>query len=101
MMQLHSNDGEKKLPCKKLRRGILSDLTIGKYEKYILFSPNDFASQNCAASNCDGIVDSGVEGGSLASRLRLDTEKDKDFVPLPGPLLRKYITYARNFIFPR
>ncbi|OAY84810.1 putative DNA helicase MCM8 [Ananas comosus] len=73
IMALHSNDGEKMLPSKKLRR----------------------------ASNCDGIVDSGVDGGSLASRLRLDTEKDKDFVPLPGPLLRKYITYARNFIFPR
>uniref|UniRef100_A0A6V7QXU4 Probable DNA helicase MCM8 n=1 Tax=Ananas comosus var. bracteatus TaxID=296719 RepID=A0A6V7QXU4_ANACO len=73
IMALHSNDGEKMLPSKKLRR----------------------------ASNCDGIVDCGVDGGSLASRLRLDTEKGKDFVPLPGPLLRKYITYARNFIFPR
>ncbi|XP_078180003.1 minichromosome maintenance 8 isoform X2 [Carex rostrata] len=43
----------------------------------------------------------GIVAGSLASRLRLDPEKDKDFAPLPGPLLRKYITYARNFVFPR
>ncbi|XP_031474928.1 probable DNA helicase MCM8 isoform X1 [Nymphaea colorata] len=41
------------------------------------------------------------KGGSLASRLRLDPREDKDFAPLPVPLLRKYITYARNYIFPR
>ncbi|XP_039132044.1 probable DNA helicase MCM8 [Dioscorea cayenensis subsp. rotundata] len=46
-------------------------------------------------------VDFGVSNGSLASKLRLHPEKDKDFVPLPGSLLRKYIAYARNFVFPR
>lgn len=39
--------------------------------------------------------------GSLASRLKLDPKKDIDFSPLPGPLLRKYIAYAKNFVFPR
>ncbi|KAK8941695.1 hypothetical protein KSP40_PGU011360 [Platanthera guangdongensis] len=32
---------------------------------------------------------------------RLDLAKDKDFIPLPVPLLRKYIAYGRTFIFPR
>ncbi|XP_071700805.1 probable DNA helicase MCM8 [Rutidosis leptorrhynchoides] len=38
---------------------------------------------------------------SLVSRLRLDPVKARDFVPLPGPLLRKYIAYARTYVFPR
>ncbi|CAD5195732.1 unnamed protein product [Musa acuminata subsp. malaccensis] len=49
----------------------------------------------------DKNMEVGVRIGSLSSRLRLDPVKDKDFVPLPGPLIRKYIAYARNFIFPR
>lgn len=49
----------------------------------------------------DKNMEVGVRIGSLGSRLRLDPVKDKDFVPLPGPLIRKYIAYARNFIFPR
>lgn len=43
----------------------------------------------------------GVPSRNLVSRLRLNLVKDKDFVPLQIPLLRKYIAYARNFIFPR
>uniref|UniRef100_A0A0E0DSM6 Probable DNA helicase MCM8 n=1 Tax=Oryza meridionalis TaxID=40149 RepID=A0A0E0DSM6_9ORYZ len=43
----------------------------------------------------------GVGRTSLASRLRLHPEKDKDFCPLPGPLLRKYISYARSHVNPR
>lgn len=39
--------------------------------------------------------------GSLVARLRLDPKKDSGFVPLPAPLLRKYIAYARTYIFPR
>lgn len=39
--------------------------------------------------------------GSLVARLRLDPKKDGGFVPLPAPLLRKYIAYARTYIFPR
>ncbi|XVE61753.1 hypothetical protein DITRI_Ditri06bG0065200 [Diplodiscus trichospermus] len=42
-----------------------------------------------------------VKGGSLVSRLRLDPKKDADFVPLPAVLLRKYIAYARTYVFPR
>ncbi|GER28680.1 DNA replication licensing factor MCM8 [Striga asiatica] len=46
-------------------------------------------------------VDMNVKNGSLVARLRLDPKRDSDFVPLPGPLLRKYIAYARTYIFPR
>ncbi|KAJ8510005.1 hypothetical protein OPV22_000439 [Ensete ventricosum] len=53
------------------------------------------------AMESDKNMEVGVRNGSLASRLRLDPVKDKDFVPLPGPLIRKYIAYARSFIFPR
>ncbi|URD79663.1 ATPase family associated with various cellular activities (AAA) [Musa troglodytarum] len=53
------------------------------------------------AMQSDKNMEVGVRNGSLASRLRLDPVKDEDFVPLPGPLIRKYIAYARNFIFPR
>ncbi|KAJ0476592.1 putative DNA helicase [Helianthus annuus] len=42
-----------------------------------------------------------VKSTSLVSRLRLDPKKDRDFVPLPVPLLRKYIAYARTYVFPR
>jgi DNA helicase MCM8 len=42
-----------------------------------------------------------VRNGSLVSRLRLDPKKDADFAPLPGPLLRKYLAYARTYVFPR
>ncbi|CAN1805557.1 Probable DNA helicase MCM8 [Linum perenne] len=33
--------------------------------------------------------------------LRLCPHKDADFSPLPGSLLRKYIAYARTYVFPR
>ncbi|XP_057865260.1 probable DNA helicase MCM8 isoform X2 [Cryptomeria japonica] len=42
-----------------------------------------------------------LRNGSLAARLRLNPVQDHDFVPLPGPLLRKYIAYAKQFVFPR
>ncbi|KAL9993384.1 putative DNA helicase [Helianthus debilis subsp. tardiflorus] len=42
-----------------------------------------------------------AKNNSLVSRLSLDPRKDRDFVPLPGPLLRKYIAYARTYVFPR
>ncbi|CAN6327935.1 unnamed protein product [Urochloa humidicola] len=43
----------------------------------------------------------GVGGDSFASRLRLHPEKDKDFKPLTGQLLLKYISFAREHVFPR
>jgi DNA helicase MCM8 len=43
----------------------------------------------------------GIDEKKLASRLRLHPEKDRDFVPLPEPLLRKYISYARSYVTPR
>lgn len=57
-------------------------------------------SQIIASQSAEGIDISG-EGGSLVSRLRLDPNTDGDFVPLPVQLLRKYIAYARNYVFPR
>ncbi|EYU41631.1 hypothetical protein MIMGU_mgv1a026728mg, partial [Erythranthe guttata] len=46
-------------------------------------------------------VDMNVRSDSLVAKLRLDPKKDSDFVPLPAPLLRKYIAYARTYVFPR
>lgn len=47
-----------------------------------------------------GGVDLTAKSDSLDAKLRLDS-KDIDFVPLPGPLLRKYIAYARTYVSPR
>lgn len=41
------------------------------------------------------------KGTSLASRLKLEPETDKKFRPLPGPLLQKYIAYAKTYVLPR
>ncbi|CAM6118553.1 unnamed protein product [Calypogeia fissa] len=38
---------------------------------------------------------------SLKTRLKLDRHADRDFEPLPPQLLRKYIAYARQYVFPR
>ncbi|KAM7526251.1 hypothetical protein LguiA_016153 [Lonicera macranthoides] len=55
------------------------------------------AKRLCAASQT---IDLNVKSGSLVSRLRLDP-KDRNFKPLHGSLLRKYIAYARAYVFPR
>ncbi|XP_050227561.1 probable DNA helicase MCM8 [Mercurialis annua] len=73
IMQLHAGYGEHAPAAKKLR----------------------------IASQSNGGINIGVRSGSLISRLRLEPKKDVDFAPLPGPLLRKYIAYARTYIFPR
>ncbi|KAJ3669148.1 hypothetical protein LUZ60_011098 [Juncus effusus] len=57
--------------------------------------------QRTVQNSNNGNAELALGGSSLASRMRLDPEKDKDFAPLPSPLLRKYITYARNFVFPK
>ncbi|PNY09978.1 DNA helicase mcm8-like protein [Trifolium pratense] len=54
-----------------------------------------------SASQNVEVVDLSVRSGSLISRLKLDRRKDSKFAPLPGQLLRKYIAYARSFVFPR
>lgn len=59
------------------------------------------AKRLCTASRDVGGVDQNLRSKSLAARLRLDPQKDADFVPLPGPLIRKYIAYARTYIFPQ
>ncbi|XP_019052777.1 PREDICTED: probable DNA helicase MCM8 isoform X4 [Nelumbo nucifera] len=60
------------------------------------------AKKQCSrALQNDGGIGLSVRAGSLTSRLRLDPKKDRDFVSLPGPLLRKFIAYARSFVFPR
>ncbi|KAL2345025.1 hypothetical protein Fmac_006310 [Flemingia macrophylla] len=81
IMALHAGNGQHS-PALKKRRGDPSD------------------SRASTLQNAEG-VDLGVGSGSLISRLRLDPVKDSDFVPLPGQLLRKYIAYARSFVFPR
>ncbi|XP_057778999.1 probable DNA helicase MCM8 [Salvia miltiorrhiza] len=58
------------------------------------------AKRLCRESRNIRGVDLNVKSGSLVVKLRLDP-KDRDFAPLPGPLLRKYIAYARTYVFPR
>jgi len=52
-------------------------------------------------SPCNVDLGFGVGGNSFASRLRLHPEKDKNFAPLAGQLLRKYISFAREHVHPR
>uniref|UniRef100_A0A0V0GPK9 Putative ovule protein n=1 Tax=Solanum chacoense TaxID=4108 RepID=A0A0V0GPK9_SOLCH len=59
------------------------------------------AKRLCTASLDVREIDMNTKQGSLVARLRLDPKKDSGFVPLPAPLLRKYIAYARTYIFPR
>lgn len=93
-MQLHTRNMAH-LTAKKQRIGTFSfhwfPFQIPEISKFITISAAPF----------DKNLESSVLDGSLASRLRLNPVKDKDFVPLPGSLLRKYIAYARNFVFPR
>ncbi|GAU35335.1 hypothetical protein TSUD_337270 [Trifolium subterraneum] len=77
IMSLHAGSGQH-LQASKKRRG----------------DPPS-ASQNVE------VVDLSVRSGSLISRLKLDRRNDGKFAPLPGQLLRKYIAYARSFVFPR
>ncbi|KAK9724046.1 hypothetical protein RND81_05G044400 [Saponaria officinalis] len=74
IMALHSGYGDKSSTFKKLCRG---------------------GSQSLGQTDISGKTE------TLVSKLRLDPKKDSEFVPLPAPLLRKYIAYARTFIFPR
>ncbi|MED6131074.1 DNA replication licensing factor mcm8 [Stylosanthes scabra] len=83
IMSLHAGTGQNSLALKK-RRGDPS--------------PD---SRTVVSQNAESGVNLGVRSGSLVSRLRLDPERDRDFVPLPSQLLRKYIAYARSFVFPR
>ncbi|XP_057438368.1 probable DNA helicase MCM8 [Lotus japonicus] len=82
IMSLHSGHGQHS-PALKKRRGD---------------QPSD--SRAAVSQNAEG-VDFSVRPGSLISKLKLDPRRDRDFVPLPGQLLRKYIAYARSFVFPR
>ncbi|EEF37149.1 DNA replication licensing factor MCM8, putative [Ricinus communis] len=47
----------------------------------------------------DEVLDKQVSDHIMS--LRLEPTRDVDFAPLPGPLLRKYIAYARTYVFPR
>ncbi|KAK9289862.1 hypothetical protein L1049_008023 [Liquidambar formosana] len=77
----------------------VSDHIISLHAGYGEHSPA--VKKLCKASQNGGGIDITVNSGSLAARLRLDPKKDSDFIPLPGQLLRKYIAYARTFVFPR
>ncbi|KAI4300231.1 hypothetical protein L6164_033629 [Bauhinia variegata] len=82
IMSLHAGYGQNSPAVKKRRGDLPSDSRID-------------VSQNAESVNLGGRSD------SLVSRLRLDPKRDGDFVPLPGQLLRKYIAYARSYVFPR
>ncbi|KAH7437197.1 hypothetical protein KP509_05G060500 [Ceratopteris richardii] len=43
----------------------------------------------------------GGSGSTLAARLRLNSQGDSGFSPLPGPLIQKYVAYAKQYVFPR
>ncbi|KAD4384396.1 hypothetical protein E3N88_24564 [Mikania micrantha] len=62
---------------------------------------NSQTMKKLTASQSVNSTDLNVKSDSLIVRLRLDPRKDNDFVPLPGPLIRKYIAYARTYVFPR
>ncbi|KAJ8422136.1 hypothetical protein Cgig2_002644 [Carnegiea gigantea] len=85
IMALHSSNGDHSPALKKLCRDQITRLTIC----------NQPASQSIGQKNVS------IRSKSLSSRLRLDPKRDGDFVPLPAPLLRKYIAYARTFVSPR
>ncbi|GJX26241.1 probable DNA helicase MCM8 [Tanacetum coccineum] len=72
IMSLHASNGDTSQALKKLKE-----------------------SRSVSSVDLDG------NSGSLVTRLRLDPRNDRDFAPLPGPLLRKYIAYAKTYIFPR
>ncbi|KAK4798089.1 hypothetical protein SAY86_030415 [Trapa natans] len=78
IMSLHARSGEKLPASKRMRR--------------------DASSSESLES---GVMDFNVKSGSLVSRLRLHPQEHRNFVPLPGPLLRKYIAYSRTYVFPR
>lgn len=67
---------------------------------WCFFFLTSYVYKNAATQN-DGGIDMSVRNGSLVSRLRIDPKKEADFAPLPGLLLRKYIAYARTYVFPR
>ncbi|XP_057718737.1 probable DNA helicase MCM8 [Arachis stenosperma] len=83
IMSLHAGTGQHSLALKKRRGDPLPE------------------SGTVVSQNGESGVNLGVRSGSLVSRLRLDPQRDRDFVPLPSQLLRKYIAYARSFVFPR
>ncbi|KAJ6699115.1 DNA HELICASE MCM8 [Salix purpurea] len=76
----------------------VSDHIISLHAGYGEYSP---AAKKLRTASVHGVIDMSIRNGSLVSRLRLDPKKDVDFAPLPGPLLRKYIAYARTYVFPR
>ncbi|CAL4901187.1 unnamed protein product [Urochloa decumbens] len=73
IIALRTNDGDRITPNKRIR----------------------------TVSPCNVDLVLGIGGNSFASRLRLHPEKDKNFKPLSGQLLRKYISFAREHVFPR
>lgn len=77
----------------------LSDHIMALHSGY---GDNSYAVKKlCRAPQSIGRTDVSATSESLMSRLRLDPRKDTEFFPLPAPLLRKYIAYARAFVFPK
>ncbi|KAJ4704837.1 DNA helicase [Melia azedarach] len=77
----------------------VSEHIMSLHSRYHEHSPA--AKKLRIASQNTGGLDVSEKSSSLVYKLRLDPKKDSDFVPLPAQLLRKYIAYARTFVFPR
>nr|XP_017255384.1 PREDICTED: probable DNA helicase MCM8 isoform X2 [Daucus carota subsp. sativus] len=76
----------------------VSDHIMSLHAGYAQQSPA--AKKQRAASINTINLDLHERSGSLISRMRLDPKEDSDFVPLPGPLLRKYVAYAKTYVIP-
>ncbi|KAG6550803.1 hypothetical protein Mapa_007707 [Marchantia paleacea] len=76
-----------------------------RLSEHILALHAGSAKRQHAAKQAFRVIGSvqGLRGNdvSLRSRLKLDPITDRDFAPLPAPLLRKYIAYAKQYVYPR
>lgn len=98
--QLHAKSVEQPPSTKRLCTGLpFTNLYLSK--KYFYTNCSYLFVLFYAALLDVREIDLNAKQGSLVAKLKLDPKKDSDFVPLPGPLLRKYIAYARTYIFPR
>ncbi|WVZ06233.1 hypothetical protein V8G54_019579 [Vigna mungo] len=111
VLALHGGNGQLSPALKKRRGGYFTTSPFGinfEYARsfYILVNP-DLLTVNIVRDQIHlipellyHIMRNLSRSGSLISRLRLDPLRDGDFIPLPGQLLRKYIAYARSYVFP-
>ena len=100
--QLHSNDRDHSASNKRIKTGYYYILFVVPLSVLQLKRKGGLLVLHlCSVSPCNIDLGFGVGGNSFASRLRLHPEKDKNFAPLAGQLLRKYISFAREHVHPR